>query len=408
MRIAVLAIGNELLCGDTTDSNSTVLARMLLENGLVLSETRVVPDDESAIRLALQDLESRMQWIVTSGGLGPTEDDKTAATIAAFLSVPLVEHEPSWLAIEKRFADRGIRLTENNRRQAMIPEGALPLFNRVGSAPGFAVLRGSGGLASLPGVPSEFAAMARDELLPKILASSRQSIIRRRVLRSFGVPESHLGELLDPLPLPEGVWLEYQARSPEVRLKVVARGDTSDEIDRRLADAIERILGVAADCFYAEGDGSLPEIVGRRLLERETSVATAESCTGGLIAHLLTNTAGSSAFFSLGVIAYSNEQKSALLGVPHSTLDQHGAVSRETVEQMARGVRERAGAVFGLATSGIAGPSGGSAEKPVGTVHIALASTSETWHRHYRFAGDRERIKNLTAWAALHLLWSHL
>jgi nicotinamide-nucleotide amidase len=396
----ILTTGTELVRGDLVDTNSSFVAARLTERGFVVSRFATVGDDRGRIVDALRAAGGRADVVVVTGGLGPTTDDLTAACAATAVGVPLVRHTPSLDAIRRRFEAIGIPMTANNEKQADFPDGADVLPNARGTAPGFAMTIGRARFFFLPGVPSEMKHMLESEVFARLPAAEAAPTVLR--LRVFGMAEAAIDAALagveDAYP---GVVLGYRATFPEVEVKVQATAPT-----REAAQAI------AMKCFavvrerlgrhvVAEGESSLPRALGEALRAKKWTLAVAESCTGGLVGALLTDVPGSSDYFLLGVVAYANEAKEGLLGVPRETLEAHGAVSRETAIAMAAGVRARAGATIGVATTGIAGPGGGTPDKPVGLVHLAVAGPNGVVHKERTWRGDRDRVRRLAAHAAL-------
>lgn len=413
MIAAILAIGDEIVAGITTDTNSPFAAQVLRGAGIDCIGFFAVPDDESAIRQALDRAFADADFILTTGGLGPTVDDLTTASIAAHAGLPLRLHRPSLEAIEARFQVMGMEMPENNRKQALLPEGADPIPNPQGTAPGFFLRlstdHGPRIVATLPGVPREMRRMLEETVVPRIVATGGAAVIGSRVFSTVGLSESRLDELLrDVVPPGEGR-MSFRAAFPRLQARVTVTADTPEELVTRLDRVEARVSARLGDHLYAIGDEGLEETVGRLLRERRVTLAVAESCTGGLIGHRLTEVPGSSDYFLLGIVAYSNASKQSLLGVSEETLVSDGAVSEATVREMARGAREVARADFGLATSGIAGPGGGTLDKPVGTVCIGLAWDGGEWSRTYHFAPrSRSWVKEVTAQVALNRLRKHL
>jgi nicotinamide-nucleotide amidase len=372
-----------------------------------------VADDEDAILQALDRALADAELVITTGGLGPTADDLTTACVATLAKVSLDLHRPSLLLIEERFRMMGAEMPSNNRKQAMLPRGSELIPNPGGTAPGFVMpIARDGGVRhviSLPGVPREMRRMAEESVLPWVADHTGGMRIGSRVFSTFGLTESRLDELLQGVMDPIEGRLSFRAAFPRLQARVSVMAARATELEPRLETLEARIRERLGDHLYAVGDEGLEDAVGRLLRERRATIAVAESCTGGLIGHRLTEVPGSSAYFTLGVVAYSNAMKESLLGVSRSTLEAEGAVSEATVLEMADGVRRLASATIGVATSGIAGPDGGSAEKPVGTVCIALAWEGGEWSRRYDLgARARSWIKEMTAQIALDRVRRHL
>ncbi len=399
--IEALAIGDELLDGRVVDGNSAVLARALRALGLRLGRVTVVGDDEEAIAAALAASAARGSVVVCSGGLGPTGDDRTREAAARWLGVGLEEDAGSLEAIRRRFEASGRVMSPNNRQQARFPAGSAVLENPAGTAPGFCCARGEASAWFLPGVPHEYAALLERHVLPALAPASGATARRRLVF--FGIGESELEHRLAGVGLPGSVSLGWRPRFPELEVTVVARGAdaAAAEGDAELARAL--ILDRARPWCVAEGAEELPERVGRLLLARGERATTVESCTGGMIAAAITSVAGSSAWFDEARVTYANAAKASLAGVREETLAAHGAVSAAVVQEMALGGQARSGAAWSVAVSGIAGPGGGSADKPVGLVYLAIAGPGgvEVQRLLWPPTWSRERIRQATCWAAL-------
>lgn len=405
LRVEAMAIGDELLDGRVTDTNGSLLARELRARGVRLGRVSIVPDELDDIVGVLEAASRRSDVIVCSGGMGPTDDDRTRHAAARWLGVAL-EHDPvSMAGIEARFASVGMTITPNNRRQADFPAGATVLETEVGTAPGFMCQHPSGLRAFfLPGVPREYAWFLERHVMPALLGQAREGELARRTIKVFGLGESAAEHALDGLALSEGVTLGYRAHFPEIHLTLTAWSDATGATGRQqVEEARAAILGRLGRFLVAEGDETLPGRVVRLLTEAGATVTTAESCTGGLIAQLLTSVAGSSACFEQGAVTYSNEAKQRMVGVDPALLEAHGAVSREVVVAMARGAAKAAEADYAMAASGIAGPGGGTPEKPVGTVEVAVHTPEGTYYRHLamRPYWGRQRIRQVTAHHAL-------
>lgn len=404
MTVAILSIGTELTRGELVNSNSAWLSSALIDAGFEVTEHAVVDDSEPRIADALRRLCTTHELAIATGGLGPTTDDLTRESVAQLLGVPLVQDDTSLEHIRRRFEKFRRTMSASNLKQALFPEGAEILPNANGTAPGFSVAVSGLRCFFLPGVPSEMRSMFEDHVLPKIrpLAENRSYQVR---LRTYGLPESTVGEMLSGVEEAyAGVTLGYRATFPEIEVKVLARGDdylAARALADRAEEEVRRRLGGA---IFGEGDESFAGAVGRLLRRKGVTLAVAESCTGGLVGHLLTRDPGASDFLLLDAVTYANSAKSHFLGVNEETIRWHGAVSAEVAAAMAEGVRHRAGSDFALSITGIAGPSGGSEEKPVGTVFLGVAGPSRTIVREKHFAGDRERVQMFAAYAGLSLL----
>jgi nicotinamide-nucleotide amidase len=404
MTAAVLCIGTELTRGELLNSNATWLAESLTRIGLEVTAVDCVDDDRGRIEAYLQRLSAEQRVLVCTGGLGPTTDDITTECAARVAGVELQRDQASLEHIQERLRRYGRpELLASNAKQADFPAGARILRNPTGTAPGFGVKLGGCAAYFMPGVPSEMKAMFDSSIAPELaglVSEARHQI----VLRCFGLPESEVNDRLAGVEARYGVVIGYRASLPEIEVKVLARATTGDaalDVARRAAADVRGRLG---DYVYGEGFGSLPEHVGALLGERGLTLAIAESCTGGLAAELVTRIAGSSRYFLGGAVAYANAAKTALLGVPAELITAHGAVSGEVARAMAEGVRARLGADLGLAFTGIAGPEGGTEQKPVGLVHWALARASGTEQRERVFAGGRLDIRRRAAFAGFDLI----
>jgi len=401
---AVVAVGSELLRPRRRDRNTPLLKERLAALGIPTLHQVVAADDEALLTETIRAALDRFRFVLVAGGLGPTTDDRTRAAAAAALSARLVEHAPSLRRLEARFRERGFPMPAVNRRQALLPEGAEALPNPAGTAPGvFARAESGAVLVLLPGPPSELAAMFDAEAAPRLAGESGATDAPAAfTLGLAGLPESRLEErLADLYPKPPSpLEVSVLASGGELSLRVSAPA-AEEPAAAVLADRIAERLG---DAVYTRAPVErLEHAVGRELARRGERAAVAESLTGGLIAERLTRVPGASAWFDLGVAAYADEAKTALLGVRPGTLAAEGAVSRAVAERMAEGVRRRAGNAWGLAVTGIAGPGGGSREKPVGLVWIAVAGPVTRAERR-RFPGDRSLVRRLTSTYALDLL----
>jgi nicotinamide-nucleotide amidase len=407
VRAEVISVGTELLLGQITDTNATYICQRLAEAGVAVYFRQTVGDNQQRVQDAFRQAWERSDFILFTGGLGPTEDDLTKEAAAAELGVPMVLHEASLRELEALFARRNRTLTPNQLRQAMMPQGADPIPNAWGSAPGVLWSRDGKIVAMVPGVPREMRGMVDEAILPALRARGwiADEVIRSRVVRTIGVGEGALEDQIKDLLKSSNPTIAPLAHQGEVHLRVTARGKPG-EVDR-LLDAGERLLRERLGAVvYGLDSTTFEQAVGAVLAAAGRTVAVAESCTGGLVGHRLTQAPGSSAYFLGGVVAYANDVKASVLGVPPAILDAHGAVSAEAAEAMARGVRERLGADLGLSITGVAGPDGGSESKPVGLVYLALADADgvRVIRQDYGREPGREGVKYNASQAALNLL----
>jgi nicotinamide-nucleotide amidase len=404
MTAAVLCTGTELTRGELVNANGAFLAEALTALGFEVGAVDVVDDDAGRIVRALERLGNEHDVLVCTGGLGPTTDDLTSECVARVLGVPLERDEASLETIRARLERAGRTMASSNAKQADFPRGARILSNPNGTAPGFSVKLGRAAAFFLPGVPAEMRAMFSASVVPAIesLVADRS---HQTLLRTFGLPESEVNDRLTGIEVAHGVTLGYRAKLPEIEVKVLARAQTRDEARERSEAAAREVRArLGDDVVYGEGDTSLPEVVCRLLEARSLTLAIAESCTGGLIAELVTNVPGASRSFLGGVVTYSNASKTELCGVSPALLEAHGAVSEEVARAMAEGARRRFGSKLSLAVTGIAGPDGGTAEKPVGLVHLAVTSDAGTTAKHTVFSGGRDVVRRRAAFAALALV----
>jgi nicotinamide-nucleotide amidase len=415
MRAIILSIGDELVLGQTVDTNSAWLSQQLAAVGCGVAAHLTVPDDQRAIEQAIEESVGRCDVLIVSGGIGPTDDDLTRQALAAVLRVPLELNE-TWLAeLEKFFQQRGRPMPPLNRIQAMIPRGAAMIFNTCGTAAGIDATYVSGDQKTVcrvfvvPGVPKEMKAMFTRDILPHVKDQGGGAVILSRTLHTFGLGESGVAEKLGELM--------RRDRNPSVgttvsggvvSLRVNSRFGSMDEAAQKLEETEAACRAAVGDLIYGQDDETLDRAVAAELLRQKRTVATAESCTGGLLAKMLTDLPGSSAYFRQGWVTYSNESKTDLLGVAPGLIDQFGAVSEAVVKVMANSARARAKCDYALAISGVAGPGGGTEAKPVGTVCIALADAKEVTTRTFNFPGDREWVRDRSAKMALAMLRYHL
>lgn len=397
LRFEVVSQGEELVSGSTVDTNSARICQAMAPLGLIPGRITVVGDERDAIRDVLREAAGRAAVVVCTGGLGPTSDDLTAEAVAEAFDAPLAEDPVALAQIEARYAARRRPMPPANRKQALLPRGAALLENGLGTAPGFLVDTGATLLFFLPGVPFEMEAMLAEHVVPRVRARWTLAARRTVMLRCIGLPESVAAQKMEGFERP-GVVVGYRASMPEVQVKLHL--DPGVDAAPLVADARARL---GAFVFGVDG-GPLAQVVGEALRARGETLAVAESCTSGRVAAAITTIAGASDYFLGGALVYSNAEKVRQCGVDPTALAEHGAVSEVVARQLAEGVAARVGATWGLAVTGIAGPGGGSPEKPVGTVHVALAGPGGTRHRKLFLPLDRERVLVFSTGGALDLL----
>jgi nicotinamide-nucleotide amidase len=397
-----VSVGTELLLGDTIDSNVVFGSRALVARGLRVARRTTVGDSVEEIRDAVGAALDRTGLVLVCGGLGPTNDDLTREAVAELLDMPLAFDESVWAELVERWRRIGREISDSNRSQAMVPRGGVVLPNRWGSAPGLWLDAPRGLVILLPGVPLEFRGLLEEQVIPRLQQRLELRAIRSRVLRTTGIAESKLGEILGPLEAGIApVTLAYLPDQSGVDLRLTAWGMAEAEADAALAEA-ERVVRDAVGAFvFASGSTDLAAVLIDLLRDRKLTMATAESCTGGLIGARVTAIAGSSDVYLGGVVSYANAVKEAQLGVRAETLRAHGAVSEETAREMVQGVASRFGADVAIAVTGIAGPGGGSPDKPVGTVWFAWLVEGRVDAERIGFAGDRSQVRERAAQMAL-------
>jgi nicotinamide-nucleotide amidase len=406
-RAAILSTGDELTTGRIVDSNASWIADKLFEIGVDVVCVLTVGDWPERLAWAWRQALAQADVVISTGGIGPTADDLTSETVASVLGVPLVEDSASAERIRRFFAASGRPMPENNLKQALLPAGAVVVPNALGTAPGYRVAHGDRTVFVLPGVPREMKPMVEETVLPWLRAQRGGDVYLARTFQTFGVTESGLDELVAGVVDPAEGRVSFRASFPEVSVRIVAHGEP-EVAAARLAAVGDRLRAAIGPYCYGEGAVTMEATVGALLRERGLTVATAESCTGGLVAHRLTNVPGSSAYVRGGVIAYANDAKRSLLGVSQATLESHGAVSEETAAEMAAGARRALGCDLAISMTGVAGPDGGTPEKPVGTVCLGLASADDTVAARYQLWGTRDWVKLLASQVALEWIRRHL
>ncbi len=404
---AILCIGTELTRGEIVNTNASTLADGLTRHGLEVTAIEVVDDSAPRIEACLRRLSAEHAVLVVTGGLGPTTDDITTIAAATVLGAPLERHEPSLALIRERFARVGRTMSSGNAKQADFPRGARVLPNPNGTAPGFSARMGRALAFFLPGPPREMTPMFENCVVPELAQLVDEAIHQVR-LRTSGLPESEVNDRLQGVEQSFGVLLGYRASFPIIEVKVVARDASAAQAEQRARLASEEVRRRLGDAVFGEGTLTFAAAVGQELVRRGLRLACAESCTGGLVGEVLTAEGGASAFFAGSAVVYENAAKTALLGVPEHLLAAHGAVSAEVARAMAEAARARFSVDVALAITGIAGPDGGSAEKPVGLVHYAVATARGVVNREAVFSGDRHMVRLRACYAALHLVRNEL
>jgi nicotinamide-nucleotide amidase len=413
VRAEIIAVGSEMLTPERVDTNSLFITERLNEIGIEVIAKSVAADDREVLGGLLRLALSRADVIVFTGGLGPTSDDVTREAVAETLGVELDEDPETLDRLERRFARRGVTMPSINRRQALVPRGAEVIENDKGTAPGLLFEREGKVIALLPGPPREMKAMFEGLVRGRLVRLAGGSSVFRRVLKTTGRPESQIEEVVQPIyarwaSAPTPIQTTILATPGQIELHLAVRAENAERAGAVLDAATEEIAAALGPTLFARDNRRLEEVVGQMLRERALAVATAESCTGGLLASRLTDVPGSSDYVERGVICYSNRAKAELLGVPEAMIREHGAVSEPVGLAMARGIRERARTDLGVGITGIAGPTGGTPAKPVGTVVVALAWAGGERVRTLWFPGDREQVKFHASQAALDMVRRHL
>ncbi len=400
----IVAIGDELLIGQVINTNASWIAAELNKNGIAVSKIVAISDNEQDISNAIT--ESHADVIISTGGLGPTKDDITKGVLANLFNSEMIFHEPTYNHIVNLFGKRNYPVTEVNRMQAMIPKKCKPLSNIHGTAPGMWFNSGNKVVISLPGVPFEMKALITNEVIPGLKDHFNLNAIYHKTVMTVGKGESMLAEKIEQWEknLPTDIKLAYLPQPGIVRLRLSTSAKDKNTAQHNIEQEVIKLRKIIPELIFGYDDITLEEVVGKLLLDRNATLSTAESCTGGYIAHLITSIAGSSRYFKGSVVSYANEIKSGILQVSTSDLNTFGAVSQQVVEQMALGVRNKMKTDYAIATSGIAGPDGGTEEKPVGTVWIAVATTDKVISKKYLLGEHRGRNIRRSALLGLNML----
>jgi nicotinamide-nucleotide amidase len=402
----ILTIGDEILYGQILNTNAQWLSTEMSNLGVRVIHHTTVSDQEKAILDALSLAESRADIVLITGGLGPTKDDITKKTLAKYFNSEMVMDE-GWLKkLEDYFSKRGRPMVESNRLQASIPKVATLLENRLGTAPGMWFEQNGKVFVSMPGIPHEMEALMKDHVILRLRNVFTIPFIHHKVIHTVAIGEAFLAERIAEWEdqLPPHIRLAYLPHHFQVRLRLTGTGIDQHSLIQEVEHEASKVIPLIEKHIFGYGDITLEDAIGNLLLEKAKTIATAESCTGGYLAHAFTKIAGSSRYYIGGIVAYSNEVKIKQLGVKSETLEAHGAVSEETIREMAEGVRKALGTDIGVATSGIAGPDGGSEQKPVGTIWIALADEKGTYSQKLQLPFDRLRNIYFTTVLVLDLI----
>ena len=406
MTTEIISIGDELLIGQVVNTNASWMAEQLNLVGIEVIRITCISDTREDIIAALKDAAGRAEVILMTGGLGPTKDDITKSTLCSYFGSGLVQNEKVTAYLKKMYERRGWQFTKLHQEQGQVPENCTPILNQHGSAPGMWFEENGKIYVSMPGVPYEMKAIMSENVLPALQKKLVGHIIVHRKVQTQGMGESMVARLISDWEdsLPENMKLAYLPQPGMVRLRLSGKGDNKEQLEQELDKKIQELEQIIPDLIFGYSETPLEQVTGMLLKKNGLTLSTAESCTGGYIAHLVTSIAGSSDYFSGSVIAYSNDIKTNELGVQPQTLIDHGAVSEECVIEMATGIRQKFNTDYSIAVSGIAGPEGGSPEKPVGTVWIAIAGPEKVQAEKFLFGNSRERITRVAALTALNKL----
>lgn len=406
MRAEIITIGDEILIGQVVDTNSAWMGQQLNLNGIQVYQVTSVHDDREHILQALADAEKRVDFVLITGGLGPTKDDITKKCLCEYFDTQLVFNPEVLDHVQNMLTSRNVVVNQLNRDQALLPGNCTVLHNSVGTASGMWFERNDTIFISMPGVPFEMEAIMTEEVFPRLKKLGRmQSIVHKTVL-TIGLPESMLAERIEKWEsaLPNFIKLAYLPSQMMVRLRLSGYGSDQSVLEFEIEKQVSELLKIIPDHVFGYDDDNLGLVLGRELLLQNRTLAVAESCTGGSISQFITSNPGSSAYFKGAVIAYSNEIKNKVLNVPLEVIAEYGAVSQQVAELMALGVKKKLNTDYAVATTGIAGPDGGTAEKPVGTVWIAVAGPSGVTSKLYQFRHNRERNIIRSTHTALNML----
>lgn len=407
MNFEIISIGDELLIGQTVNTNAAWLAKNLMSLGVEVKWITTVGDDAEDLKNALTTAMQRSDAVITTGGIGPTHDDITKTVAAEFFESKLIFKPEILERLKRRFEKRGRKMSSTNEDQAWVPEQAQLIENPIGTAPGLIFEKDDKKCFILPGVPAEMTIMSEQTVFP-MFKEQGQTIVQKTI-RTTGLPESTTFEKLGDIKRIEKIAkVAFLPKTSGVDIRLTVKGTNEAECQKKLDRAVHIVRKNLGDYVYGTDEEELQEAVAKLLIKKRKTVAVAESCTGGLLANKLTNVSGSSDYFERGVVTYSNQAKVDILQVPEKVLEKHGAVSAETAEAMAESVRKMSGVDFGISTTGIAGPSGGTKEKPVGLVYIGVSTEKETYSKRLLFFKERLENKGRFVQAALSLLRKEL
>ncbi len=405
MDVEIITVGDELMTGHTVDTNSTFIAQSLTDAGMSVRFKSSVADSQPEMEEAFRTALKRSQVIIVTGGLGPTDDDITKRAIVKVFRRNLVFHDDVLEDIKRRYARRGIEMPAINQNQALLPQGAVFFPNKIGSAVGICIAENGKVFVALPGVPDEMRQILTDSVIPYLRGLQTDEYLKVYKLRTTGIVESRLAEMITPeMKLPSGVRLAYLPSYSGVDLRVIAAGESPEDADEKAQELVRYLESVCGKYIYAHDEETLEATVGRLLRDNDKTVAVAESCTGGQLGQAITSVPGSSDYFLGGIISYSNEVKIHQLGVDAALIEKHGAVSEECAVAMAVGCRKLLQSDYALSVTGIAGPEGGTDEKPVGTTWVGLASAHATYAKLFRLGTDRNINRSRAVYIALELL----
>ncbi|MCD4774346.1 MAG: competence/damage-inducible protein A [Bacteroidales bacterium] len=406
MRVEIISIGDEILIGQIVNTNAAWMSQKLNIAGFEVVRISTVSDKKDDIILSINDAVKRVDVILLTGGLGPTKDDITKEALCEYFNTELIFNENAFQQVKTLFSVRGFEVTEINRKQAELPKSCTPIANHNGTAAGMWFNENGKIIVSMPGVPFEMKPMMTDSVIPELKKHFKTPVILHKTILTQCKGESFLAEIINDWEneLPKNIKLAYLPQPGIVRLRLSAKGENAEILNKQVEAEVEKLKKIIPKYIFGYDDDKLEQIIGELLKEKKKTLSTAESCTGGYISHLITSVSGSSEYYLGSIISYSNEIKEYLLGVTKQSMIDYGVVSEQVITQMAKGVKEKLNTDYSIAVSGIAGPSGGSVEKPVGTMWIAIATPEKVIARKFLFGEHRERNIRKTALMALDML----